>query len=97
MHVGEEVLVSTPDRRYGSCGEGLSSMLKRIPVIMLYQLWGGLRKPYTVFLRSHYSSYWNFGSPMGGLITVNSSSGKVALQNALLQSPCLSMHFCGLL
>ena len=54
---------------------------------MLYQLWGNQCKPYSVFLRSHYSSSWKYGSPMGDLFTVISSSGRVALHNSFLQSP----------
>ena len=41
----------------------------------------------SVLLRSQYSPVECAGSPMGGRTTVHSSSGKVALQKACLQSP----------
>ena len=37
----EEGLVSFPERRQGSWGEGLSPIVRRMTLIMLYQWWGG--------------------------------------------------------
>ena len=77
MLSAEEGLVITTYRRQGSCGEVLRPILSRIHLIVLYQLWGDRRKPYNVFLRGQYSLSWKYGSPMGGLITVTSSSVRV--------------------
>ena len=35
--VGEEGCVSVPERRHGSCGKGLRTILRSIPLIILYQ------------------------------------------------------------
>ena len=48
--------LTTPEKRHGSCGDGVSPMSLSMAVIMLYQWCGDLRRPYKVFFRNQYSS-----------------------------------------
>ena len=55
----------------------------------LYQCCGEQPKPYNVFLIIQKTYFFASGSSEGGLIIVVLSAGNLALQKALLQSPCL--------
>ena len=71
---------------------GLGAHLEENPFDHIVSMMGDLRIPYSVFFRSQYPSSWKSGSPIGGLMTVTSLSGRLALQNAFLQSPCWSIR-----
>ncbi len=77
--------------------QGLDAFLWRprlwsMPLIFVYQ-WRGLRRrPYKVRLRSQYLSFSASGLPIGGLMIVTSSAGRMPWQKAFLQLPCLSVQ-----
>ena len=73
---------------------GLKAHIEENPFDHIVPMMGDRRIPYSVFFRSQYPSSWKDGYQIGGIVTITSLSGRVALQNTFLQSPfwsnCLS-------
>ena len=70
---------------------GLEAYIEENPFDHIVPMIGGLTESIQYFLQEPVFIFLEGGSPIGGLMTVTSLSGRVALQNAFLQSHCWSI------
>ena len=81
-------LLMIPEKRQGSCLEGVKPMSLKIFVIRLYQCWGDRLRAYSIFKSIQKLSGLYSVFPRGGKTMVILLYGSRVLQKAFLQSPC---------